>query len=67
VTFKKAVKEKGLKLNWIADRAEIDRSYLYLILTEQRTPSSEVVLRLTEAVWGKDANKQKLSVLREIL
>lgn len=59
----KAIKDKGLKKTWVASKAGINRTYLYLILTEKRTPSAEVIVRLTEAVFGrKDENKKRMQV-----
>lgn len=46
--YKQLIKQKGLKMNWIADQLCISHSALSLYLSEQRTMPTEVELKLKD-------------------
>ena len=46
--YKQTIKQKGLKMKWIADKLCISYSSLSLYLSEQRTMPIEIELRLKE-------------------
>ena len=46
--YKQLIKQKGLKMNWIADQLCISCSALSLYLSEQRTMPIELELKLKE-------------------
>lgn len=49
--YKKQIKEKGLKMSWIAEQLGISAPSLTMYLNETRTMPKEVELKLNKMLW----------------
>lgn len=48
--FRSIVEERGLKHNWIAERAGITRQFLQLIISGERNPSDDTLKAIAKAI-----------------